>query len=67
MDRRVFITIVGGSIVATPIVAETQSMGKVYRVGVLSEGPRSSVIDQMLPPALRALGWLENENFVFER
>jgi hypothetical protein len=34
---------------------------------VLSEGPRSSVIDQMLPPALRALGWLENENFVFER
>jgi putative tryptophan/tyrosine transport system substrate-binding protein len=47
--------------------ADAQPTGKVYRVGVLSEGPRSSVIDRMLPPELRALGWVENENFVFER
>jgi ABC-type uncharacterized transport system substrate-binding protein len=39
----------------------------VYRVGLLSEGPRSSVIDRLLPTELRALGWVENENFVFER
>jgi ABC-type uncharacterized transport system substrate-binding protein len=47
--------------------ADAQPTGNVYRVGVLSEGPRSSVIDRMLPPELRALGWVENENFVFER
>src|SRR5262245_49855350 len=46
---------------------DAQPTRKVYRVGVLNEGPRSSVIDRMLPPALRALGWVENENFVFER
>ena len=33
--------------------ADAQPTGKVYRVGVLSEGPRSSVIDQMLPSPLR--------------
>jgi putative ABC transport system substrate-binding protein len=35
MDRRAFITVVGGSILATPLVAETQQAGKVYRVGIL--------------------------------
>src|SRR5262245_51403449 len=49
------------------LTAEAQQTTKIYRVGVLNEGPQSSVIDRMLPPALRALGWIENENFVFER
>src|SRR5262245_40492211 len=49
------------------LTADAQQTTKIYRVGVLNEGPRSSVIDRMLPPALRTLGWVENENFVFER
>src|SRR5262245_42925707 len=67
MDRRAFLTMVGGSIFGAPLAAKAQQTTKVYRVGVLNEGPRSSVIDRMLPPALRTLGWVENENFVFER
>src|SRR5262245_48041219 len=54
-------------VLAMPLAAKAQQTTKVYRVGVLNEGPRSSVIDRMLPPALRTLGWVENENFVFER
>jgi hypothetical protein len=34
MDRRGFLTMVGGSILATPLAAEAQP-GKVHRIGVL--------------------------------
>jgi len=67
MDRRVFLTMVGGGILVEPLTAKAQQTTKVHRVGMLNEGPQSSVIDRMLPAALRALGWVENENFVFER
>jgi len=35
MDRRAFITLVGGSILAAPLATEAQQAGKVYRVGFL--------------------------------
>src|SRR5262245_16510979 len=65
--RRIGLAVLLTLTLLVPLVAEPQPTGKVDRIGVLSEGPRSSVIDRMLPPALRALGWVENENFVFER
>jgi ABC-type uncharacterized transport system substrate-binding protein len=67
MDRRAFIGTLTGGLLAASLAAEAQQVGKAYRVGLLTEGPRSSVIDRLLPSALRALGWVENENFVFER
>ena len=67
MNRRTFLCGLTLGMLAAPLAAEAEPTGKVYRVGVLSEGPRSSVIDLMLPPALHALGWVESENFVFER
>jgi len=42
MDRRAFITVVGGSMLAGPLAAKAQQV-KVYRVGVLegfASGPR---------------------------
>ena len=67
MNRRTFLCGLTLGMLSAPLAAEAEPTGKVYRVGVLSEGPRSSVIDLMLPPALHALGWVESENFVFER
>jgi hypothetical protein len=37
IDRRAFITIVSGSILAAPFAVEAQQV-KVYRVGVLLQG-----------------------------
>ena len=36
IDRRVFIAIVGGSILAAPLAAEAQQTGKVWKVGFLA-------------------------------
>ena len=38
MDRRAFITMVGGSMLAAPVGAEAQPVGKVYRLGYLAAG-----------------------------
>jgi hypothetical protein len=67
ITRRKFLYGLTLGTLAMPLAAEAQQAGKMYRVGLVSEGPRSSVIDRLLPSALRALGWVENENFVFER
>jgi putative ABC transport system substrate-binding protein len=54
-------------LMAPPSATDAQQAGKMWRIGVLTEGPRSSVFDRLFPPELRALGWVENENFTFDR
>src|SRR5262245_41685173 len=65
MDRRAFIAMVSGSILAAPLASEAQEPGKAYRVGRLSV-----VLDQASVEAfkrgLRELGWMENQNLVVE-
>jgi len=41
MDRRIFLTTVAG-LLATPLAAEAQQAGKVYRVGLLGSTPRGT-------------------------
>src|SRR5262245_14374703 len=70
MDRRAFITMVGGSILAAPPLAvEAQKAGKMARIGYLFVGSLIS------PPApnriafiqgLRDLGWIEGSNLAIE-
>src|SRR5262249_19058588 len=67
MDRRAFITTVGGSILAAPFAAETQTAGKVYRLGFLrwqSDGTDANL--EAFHQALRQLGWIEGQNVAFE-
>src|SRR5262249_23478271 len=45
MDRLVFIAMVGGSILATPLVAEAQQQTQLQRVGVLTPAVSSTVRD----------------------
>jgi ABC-type uncharacterized transport system substrate-binding protein len=59
---------VGGSIVAGPLMGEAQQR-KVYRVGVLLQGSASAPESRpgTLVRALRALGYIEGRNLVLDR
>src|SRR6516165_1390593 len=68
MTRREFITLLGGA-AAWPLAARAQQAGKIRTIGILSAGSFGPTVLSVavLPDALRALGWIEGKNFVFER
>jgi len=75
MDRRAFMTMVGGSILAGPLAAEAQQASKVYRIGVLGLGqvtsemtgpqPQSRWVKALLD-GLRERGYVYGTQFVTE-
>ncbi len=74
MDRRAFITMVGGSILAAPLAAEAQKSEKMARVGILGIGPvpspqdlAKSVSTNPFWLSMRQLGWVDGQNMVVER
>ena len=66
MDRRAFIGVVGGSILAAPLSAEAQESGKAYRIGWLSLVPRIEPSNMAFEQRLRELGFAEWRNLVIE-
>ena len=70
MRRREFITLIGGSAV-WPLAARAQRARKVYRIGLLLPGTSAIVAKNpritALLQELRALGWIDGQNVVFER
>src|SRR5262245_27679991 len=74
MDRRAFITIVGGSILAGPLSIDGQQISKPSRVGVLLPGIAPSAVSdnasfralRALRDALAPLGYREGQNLVLE-
>src|SRR5215510_10316795 len=64
MDRRAFITMVGGSIFAAPLAVRAQQTGKVWRIGVLSGSPPERW--KPFHDSLRGLGYVEGQNIAFE-
>jgi putative tryptophan/tyrosine transport system substrate-binding protein len=69
MQRRAFV--LGMAAALAPRVAGAQSVGKVYRLGVLSPGMRKAVsaatTASLLPQALRELGYVEGQNLLIEQ
>jgi ABC-type uncharacterized transport system substrate-binding protein len=66
MNRRDFITLLGGAAVAWPLAARAQQPGKAARIGYLAiRAPMSA--DEALLQALRELNWIEGRNIVIER
>ncbi len=71
MDRRAFITMVGGSILVAPVATTAQRPGRIAKVGVLalplSDDPEFRMLWEAFTGGLRDYGWIENQNLVFER
>jgi putative ABC transport system substrate-binding protein len=66
MDRRAFITIVGGSaLLAAPLAAGAQA-GRPARIGILCHVPCQGRAVEAFGRALRELGYVEGRTVVFE-
>jgi putative ABC transport system substrate-binding protein len=69
MQRRAFITLLGGAAVTWPFVVRAQQpAGRVYRVGYLSIASREQTLHfvQAFEEGLRRLGYRVGENVTFE-
>jgi ABC-type uncharacterized transport system substrate-binding protein len=70
MDRRAFITTVGGSVLGTPRVGAAQPAKRVATVVFVGDdfatGPLPPSFRQALLQGLRELGWVEGTNFRLE-
>lgn len=68
MDRRAFISSVVGSLLAVPIVARAQQVGRVYRIGMLESIPatRNAANLNAFRKGLRQLGYIEGKNLIIE-
>src|SRR5690242_13943882 len=69
MDRRVFVRVIAGGLLAAPLASEAQQAGKVARVGVLMPIPPSSLLTQSLAAfrqGLRELGYVEGHTVLIE-
>jgi putative ABC transport system substrate-binding protein len=66
MQRREFITLLGGAAVAWPLVARAQQPGRMRRVGVLmafdENDPEAKVYLSGFTQGLAELGWIDSRN-----
>jgi ABC-type uncharacterized transport system substrate-binding protein len=73
IDRRTFLAGTGAVLLAAPLAAKADQVGKVYRVGMLFQGspdsPGSSVTNRrrILVDTLRELGYIEGQNLAIDR
>ena len=72
MDRRTFLAGTGAVLLATPLAAEAQQTGKVYRLGILWPAEPSlpsdrSTVFVTVAAALQDLGYVEGRNLLVER
>ena len=68
MDRRAFIAVAGGSILAKPLAGGAQSTGKVYRIGYLTVPSRESAegVANTFQHRLGDLGWIDGQNVLID-
>ena len=66
IDRRAFISVITGGLLAAPLAAEAQQVGKVSRIGVFTGAAPSPAWDGLWQ-GLHELGWVEGKNLVIER
>ncbi len=66
MDRRTFLGAVAGGLLAAPSTVEAQQAGKVWRIGYLDQGTRSTGYVNGLREGLRERGWVDGRNIAIE-
>ena len=64
--RRTFLAGTGAMLLATPLAAEAQQGGKVYRIGFLRAGPPPRTFVEAYQQGLRARGYIDGRNVVIE-
>jgi putative ABC transport system substrate-binding protein len=71
MDRRTFLAAAGAGLLAAPLIGEAQQGGKIWKIGVLTNGPLTDpgVVRswETFQRALQERGYVEERNVVFER
>ena len=68
MQRREFITLLGGAVLAAPLAARAQQPARMARIGYLGFGTAAATADRVeaLRAGLRDLGYLEGKNIVID-
>jgi putative ABC transport system substrate-binding protein len=66
MERRAFMAILTGGIVAAPLAAEAQQAAEVARIGVLGGGSAATPLREAFLQGLRDLGYVEGRTVVIE-
>ena len=69
MNRRSFIGALASALLATPLAADAQQAGKVYRIGILTNkasDPAEARLWQAFRSGLRERGWIEGQNILIE-
>jgi putative ABC transport system substrate-binding protein len=66
MDRRAFVRVLVGALLAAPLAGWAQAAGKVSRVGVLSPGSPSTGL-AAFGSGIRRLGWVPGQNLLLEQ
>ncbi len=66
MERRTFMALVSGGLLAAPLAAEAQRPSKVPRVGVIGERSPSDPFLAAFRQGLRELGYAEGQSIVIE-
>jgi hypothetical protein len=69
IERRTFLGVIAGGLLAAPLTAEAQQAGRKYRIGFLFEGTppdQTSPLLEALEETLRQLGYAEGRNLAFE-
>jgi hypothetical protein len=62
VNRRAFITALAGGVLAAPLAAEAQPVGRAYRIGVFHVGDHIPPGFQTLRDGLESLGYREGKN-----
>jgi hypothetical protein len=60
MERRRFIEVIAGGLLAAPLAVEAQQAGKVWRIGILAPGVPQDLSRSVFMQTLRELGCVEN-------
>ena len=68
MDRRVFLTTLGGALLVAPLAPEAQRPSGVRRIGYLESGSAAPGTPHLeaFRKGLRELGWVDGQNIVIE-
>src|SRR5215831_10578946 len=66
MNRREFITLLGGAAAGWPLVARAQEPGRIYRLGDLHLTPRNAPWNVALFEAVKSDGFIDGQNLMID-